>query len=126
MAPREAIMSQQPSALAGTSPQTWAIIVWALFLASILSVALTSIIGVIIAYIKRRDLAGTPYESHMTSAIRTFWITLIVGIIGFVLLIVGIGVLILGLLALWHLFRVVRGLIYAIDGRPIADPTGWL
>ena len=119
-------MSQQPSALAGTSPQTWAIIVWALFLASILSVALTSIIGVIIAYIKRRDLAGTPYESHMTSAIRTFWITLIVGIIGFVLLIVGIGVLILGLLALWHLFRVVRGLIYAIDGRPIADPTGWL
>ena len=119
-------MSQQPSTLASTSPQTWAIIVWALFLASILSVAFTSIIGVIIAYIKRRDLAGTPYESHMTSAIRTFWITLIVGIIGFVLLIVGIGFIILGLLALWHLFRVVRGLIYAIDGRPIADPTGWL
>jgi uncharacterized membrane protein len=126
IAPAEAVMSQQPSALAGTSPQTWAIIVWALFLASILSVALTSIIGVIIAYIKRRDLAGTPYESHMTSAIRTFWITLIVGIVGFVLLIVGIGFLVLGLLALWHLFRVVRGLIYALDGRPIADPTGWL
>ena len=119
-------MSQQRSALAGTSPQTWAIVVWALFLASILSVALTSIIGVIIAYIKRRDLAGTPYESHMTSAIRTFWITLIVGIVGFVLLIVGVGAIILGLLALWHLFRVVRGLIYAIDGRPIADPAGWL
>ena len=119
-------MSQQPSTLAGTSPQTWAIVVWALFLASILSVAFTSIIGVIIADIKRGDLAGTPYASHMTSAIRTFWITLIVGIIGLVLLIVGIGVIILGLLVLWHLFRVVRGLIYAIDGRPIADPTGWL
>ena len=119
-------MSQQPSTLAGTTPQTWAIIVWALFLASILSVAFTSIIGVIIADIKRGDLAGTPYASHMTSAIRTFWITLIVGIIGLVLLIVGIGVIILGLLVLWHLFRVVRGLIYAIDGRPIADPTGWL
>jgi len=119
-------MSQQPSALAGTSPQTWAIVVWALFLASILSVAFTGVIGVIIAYIKRRDLAGTPYETHMTSAIRTFWITLIVGIVGFVLLIVGIGLLVLGLLVLWHLFRVIRGLIFAIDGRPIADPTGWL
>jgi|SRR5215470_15390273 len=119
-------MSQQPSMLAGTSPQTWAIVVWGLFLASIFSVAFTAIIGVVIAYIKRADLAGTPYASHMTSAIRTFWITLIVGIIGFVLLFVGIGFLVLGLLALWHLFRVIRGLIYAIDGRPIADPAGWL
>src|SRR5690349_23423126 len=55
------LMSQQPSTLAGTSAQTWAIVVWALFLASILSVAFTAIIGVIIAYIKRRDLAGTPF-----------------------------------------------------------------
>jgi uncharacterized membrane protein len=119
-------MSQQPSTLASTHAQTWAIIVWAMFLASILSVAFTAIIGLIIAYVKRRDLAGTPYASHMTSAIRTFWITLIVGLIGFVLMVVGIGYLILGLLALWHLFRVIRGLIYAIDGRPIADPAGWL
>jgi uncharacterized membrane protein len=119
-------MSQQPSTLASTNAQTWAIVVWAMFLASIVSVAFTAIIGLIIAYVKRRDLAGTPYASHMTSAIRTFWITLIVGLIGFVLMIVGIGYLILGLLALWHLFRVIRGLIYAIDGRPIADPAGWL
>ena len=74
-------MSQQPSTLASTNAQSWAIVVWALFLASILSVAFTALIGLIIAYVKRRDLAGTRYASHMTSAIRTFWITLIVGII---------------------------------------------
>jgi uncharacterized membrane protein len=119
-------MSQQRSMLAGTSAQTWAIVVWGLFLASIFSVAFTAIIGVIVAYIKRRDLGGTPFASHMTSAIRTFWITLIVGVIGFVLLLVGIGFIILGLLVLWHLFRVIRGLIRAIDGQPIADPVGWL
>jgi uncharacterized membrane protein len=119
-------MSQQPSAVAGTSPQTWAIVVWGLFLASILSFAFTGIIAVIIAYVKRGDLAGTPFESHVTSAIRTFWITLIVGIIGFVLTFVLIGLLILIPLAIWHVFRVIRGLIRAIDGRPIADPTGWL
>jgi uncharacterized membrane protein len=43
-----------------------------------------------------------------------------------VLILVGIGFIILGLLCLWHLFRVIRGLIRAIDGQPIADPAGWL
>jgi uncharacterized membrane protein len=36
----------------------------------------TSIVGVVIAYMKRGDAAGTIYESHMTYAIRTFWIGL--------------------------------------------------
>jgi len=119
-------MSQPPPALAGASPQTWAIVVWGMFLASIFSFAITGVIGLIIAYVKRGDLAGTPYESHMTSAIRTFWTVVIVGVIGCVLLLVGIGVLVLVLLGLWHLFRVIRGLIRAIDGRPIDDPRGWL
>ena len=117
---------QQPSTFAGTSPQTWAIIVWALFIASYFTASISGIVGVIIAYVKRGDLVGTPFESHMTSAIRTFWISLIVGIIGFVLAFVLIGFLVLGLLALWNLFRVVRGLIRALDGQPIADPAGWL
>lgn len=119
-------MSQQQPTVAGTRPQTWAIIVWALFIASYFTAAMTGIVAVIIAYVKRGDLAGTPFESHMTSAIRTFWISLIVGIIGVVLAFVGVGFIILGLLALWQLFRVIRGLVRALDGEPIADPTGWL
>jgi uncharacterized membrane protein len=119
-------MSQPPSTVAGTRPQTWAIIVWVLFIASYFTLTITSIVALIIAYVKRGDFAGTPFESHMTSAIRTFWISLIVGIIGFVLAFVGIGFVILGLLALWQLFRVIRGLVRALDGDPIADPTGWL
>jgi uncharacterized membrane protein len=119
-------MSQQPSAMSGTTPQTWALVVWGLYIASYFTFAIAAIVGLIIAYVKRGDLAGTPFESHMTSAIRTFWISLIVGIIGVVLAFVLIGFLVLALLALWNLFRVIRGLIYAFDGRPIADPTGWL
>jgi uncharacterized membrane protein len=119
-------MSQQPSTIAGASPQTWAIVVWALYAAAFFTVGIASIIGVIIAYVKRGDLVGTPFESHMTSAIRTFWIGLIVGLIGIVLAFFLIGFLVLGLLALWQLFRIVRGLVRALDGDPIADPTGWL
>ena len=109
----------------GTNPKTWAIVVWVLYLLGYVT-AFTVIVGVIIAYVKRDELAGTPYASHMTSAIRTFWIGVIVGIVGFVLTFIGIGLVILFALVVWNLFRVIRGLIRAIDGRPIDDPAGWL
>ncbi|MGO4713309.1 DUF4870 family protein [Bradyrhizobium sp. 2TAF24] len=108
-----------------TSPRTWALVVWGLFIASYFTFTLTLIVAVIIAYVKRGDLAGTPFASHMTSAIRTFWISLVVGIIGVILLFVGIGFIILGAAAIWQLFRVIRGLIRALDSRPIDDPEGW-
>jgi len=119
-------MSQQPVTYAGTNPQTWAIVVWALFIASYFTLAITAIVAVIIAYVKRGDVAGTPFESHMTSAIRTFWISLIVGVIGIILCFFLIGFAVLFLLGIWQLFRAIRGLIRALDNQPIADPNGWL
>ena len=112
----------------------WVIAVWALYLASYLTMAISSIIGLIIAYVKRRSLAGTPYATHMTSAICTFWISLPIGIIGFVLLIAGtllpvlavLGAIILGLLTLWQLFRAFRGFARVVDDEPINNPYGWL
>jgi len=110
----------------GTDPKTWAMIVWGLYIASYFT-GITAIVGLIIAYVKRGDLAGTPFESHMTSAIRTFWITLIAGIIGSVLLFAfGLGLIVWAALCVWNLFRIIRGMIRAADGRPIDDPTGWL
>src|SRR5262249_6989718 len=119
-------MSQQPVTYAGTNPQTWAIIVWALLIASYFTLAITAIVAVIIAYVKRADVAGTPFESHMTSAIRTFWISLIVGVIGLVLCLIFIGFIVLFLLGIWQLFRSIRGRIRALVKRPIAARTGWL
>ena len=48
------------------------------------------------------------------------------GIIGIVLTFVGIGIVILIALVVWQLFRIIRGLVRALDGRPIDDPAGWL
>lgn len=115
-----------PTSESSTDPKTWAMIVWGLYIASYFTAFITAIIGVVIAYMKREELAGTPFESHMTSAIRTFWISLFGGIIGTILLVVGIGIVILIALAVWQIFRVIRGMIRAVDGRPIDDPTGWL
>jgi len=133
-------MSQPSPAIAQMNAEAiarnWAAAVWALYLGSLFTLALTAIVGLIIAYVKRRDMAGTPYESHIISAIRTFWISLGVSIVALALIVVGIAasapiVIVLGglisvLLGLWQIFRGVRGLIRAVDGDPIADPTGWL
>jgi len=110
-----------------TEPRTWAIVVWGLYLGWYFTFGITMLVGLIIAYLKRDELGGTPFASHMTSAIRTFWIFVIVGTIGFVLVFVfGLGLVVLGLLGVWHLFRIIRGIVRAIDRQPIADPTGWL
>jgi uncharacterized membrane protein len=108
-----------------TEQRNWTIAVWLLYLGGHITM-ITVIAGLIIAYMKRDAFVGTPYESHMTSAIRTFWISLVVGLIGMVLVIVGVGIFILIALVIWTLFRCVRGLVRAINGQPIENPTGWL
>ena len=109
----------------GTDPKTWAMIVWGLYIASYFTAFITAIVGVVIAYVKRDEVAGTPFESHMTSAIRTFWISLIGYLISGVLMIVLIGFALAIVVFLWQLFRTIRGIILAIDGRAIENPTGW-
>jgi uncharacterized membrane protein len=111
-----------------TEPRTWAIVVWSLYIASYFSIAITMLVGVIIAYVKRDELVGTPFASHMTSAIRTFWASLVASVIGILIVLAKfwIGILILIALWIWLLYRVIRGIVRAIDRQPIEDPTGWL
>jgi uncharacterized membrane protein len=117
---------QQPNQPVQSSEErNWAIAVWLLYIGSYVTV-ITIIAGLIIAYMKRPQFAGTIYESHMTSAIRTFWIGLIGGIISGVLVFLLIGIPMLIALAIWMIFRTMRGLVRAINGQPIENPTGWL
>ncbi|HBR27710.1 MAG TPA: hypothetical protein DD732_11915 [Rhizobiales bacterium] len=63
---------------------------------------------------------------HANHAIRTFWIGLGIGLIGLILSVVGIGVVVLIGLVIWQLYRIIRGLIRALDGQPIENPLSWL
>lgn len=103
----------------------WAIIIWALYIGAFIT-GISGLVGLILAYVKRDDFVGTPFESHITSAIRTFWIALVAGLIGLVLMLVLIGWLVLLAVGAWVLFRAIRGLVFAIDSKPIPDPSGWL
>ena len=100
------------------SLRTMAIIVYALMLASFVSMHTAGIVAVILAYVKRGDARGTIWETHFDAVISTFWISLIVLIVAIPLCFVVIGIPILFGLAIWYLYRNIKGLVRAIDGQP--------
>lgn len=86
----------------------------------------TAIAGVIYAHYKREEVAGSYIESHMTWLIRTFWLTVVFGLIGYVLALVLIGFVILFAVGVWYIFRVVKGFVAFHDGKPVRNPQSLL
>lgn len=86
-----------------------------------LMVGVTSIAGLILNYLKRDEVKGTYLESHFTWQIKTFWYTLLGVILGGLLAIVLIGFLILGAVALWYIYRIVKGWLAFNDGKELSN-----
>lgn len=88
---------------------------------------LIGVIGVVVAYVKRGEARGTWLESHMTWLIRTFWWSTVWAAIGWLVLLLlaivligfALGPLIWAVTAIWVLYRVIRGVMYFKDQRPI-------
>ena len=84
-----------------------------------------SIIAVIVNYVKRSEVRGTWLESHFRWQIRTFWFGLLwVALCTlFVIFTLGIGILIawipLGIVAIWFIYRIVRGWMALNGGKPM-------
>lgn len=112
---------QTPTLPADAKIRNVALIVHALYAANIF-IWVTSLVGVIIAYLKRDEAAGTIYESHLTYAIRTFWIGLGLTAVGALLSFVVVGIPILIFTLVWYIVRVVRAFLAWNDSLPIADP----
>ncbi|HEY4264981.1 MAG TPA: hypothetical protein VGM72_06660 [Micropepsaceae bacterium] len=114
-----------------------AIVCYVLFLLASVN-GLSAIVGVIIAYVKRRDAAGTLWQSHFANMILVFWVTVGAAILGFLTWPIALGAffvawpvfwppvltlpfafgfLFFPLLVLWYLYRIVRGLIRASEER---------
>ena len=96
--------------------------------ASVIGAFLTgwpSIIAVILNYVKRGESRGTWLESHFRWQIRTFWFGLLwVGLcISFVIFTLGLGILLvwlpLAIVALWFIYRVIRGWMALSERRPM-------
>ena len=77
---------------------------------------ITYIIGVIVAYVKRNDTDASWLQDHFRWQINTFWVTIILSIIGAITMFIGIGWLILLALAIWNIYRIVKGWLRYNDG----------
>lgn len=84
----------------------------------------TSIVAMIINYVKRDEMKGTFLESHLVWQADTFWRCLIVMLIGFVLYLILVGFLInwliFGLVGLWAVYRIIKGWLSLNEGKPMA------
>jgi uncharacterized membrane protein len=122
--------------------RTAAMICYVLYLVAFIN-GLTAIIGVIIAYIKKSDAAGTVWESHFRSLIVVFWVmlaVLVLGLVSFPISLFSLAALFEGdfawpalsafalpmlawifivpVFVIWFLYRMIRGLIRAADDKP--------
>lgn len=80
----------------------------------------TALVGLIINYVKRDDVAGTLYESHFNWQIRTFWWGLLWGVLGSILIFAfGLGLVVLFVAWVWAIYRVVKGWLKLNDGKPV-------
>ena len=86
-----------------------------------LVVGVTSVAGLILNYLKRDEVKGTYLESHFAWQIKTFWLALLGVILGWLLVIVLIGFLILGAVGLWYIYRIVKGWLAFNDGKELSN-----
>ncbi len=113
------IDSAVPSQIAAERLRTYSIVVYALYLLSVPSACLTFIVGAVIAYWKRDEARNTAFESHFANAIEMFWVGLVVGLVAIALWpLFFLGALVHAVLLVWILYRTIKGLLLAIEGRP--------
>lgn len=101
-----------------SSLKTVTTVVYALQAAGFI-VGISWIVGVVINYVKREDVAGTWLESHFRWQIRTFWFGLLWGVLGWLLVIVFVGFAVLFADAIWVIYRIVKGWLNLSENRPM-------
>ena len=119
--------------------KTMPAVVYALYLLGFATGAVTTIVGIVIAHIQQ-GTAGPAMRTHYTYLIRTFWIGLLLAIVGGVVgaILMGIGALLAVILigfpimalaglvwcvaAVWFAVRCIVGLVYLSRGEPHPRP----
>jgi uncharacterized membrane protein len=132
-------------AMSQMSARNSVLVAYGLYLLGAVTGGLTTLAGTIMAHVKRDGARGTIYESHYRNMILVFWVWLGVmvaaGIVaftsavgvafslfaawpigglalipaGFAMWLLGLGVVIV---VLWYYWRLVRGLVLAVDDKP--------
>lgn len=125
--------------------RNWALAAYGLYLVAPFTTGLTTLIGVVLAHVRRDGARGSVYESHYRNLILVFWVRLAVVFVAGALIITGLagvlvpllqswpdhlfrfyrelqlfGAVFLGVViaCLWYYWRLIRGLVQLLDNRP--------
>ena len=93
-------------------------LIYALYAASFL-IGITSIVAIVMNYIKKEDVAGTFLESHFRWQIRTFWFGMLWGMLGVITFVLVIGWFVLIVNGIWIIYRIAKGWLRLNDNKPM-------
>lgn len=94
-------------------------ILYGLYAAFWVTGGVSVLVAIIINYVKREETVGTLYATHFTWQIRTFWWAVAGCIVSGLLAVFLVGFAIFLAVAVWILYRVVKGWLYLFDGKPM-------
>jgi uncharacterized membrane protein len=108
-------------------------LIYILYLVGLVTGGITALVGVIMAYMYRGS-APAWVQSHYQFQIRTFWIWLLGGVVGWVLTSVlmfagplfFIGILFFLALFIWYIVRCVKGMQYVGRREAYPNPVTWV
>ncbi len=80
---------------------------------------ISAIVGIVINYVKKDEVAGTWLESHFRWQIRTFWFGMLWAVIGGATFFLLIGMFILAANFIWIIYRIVKGWLNLNDNKPM-------
>lgn len=95
-------------------------VIYGLYALSLFMGGLPSIVAIIMNYVKRDDMRGTWLESHFEWQIKTFWWTLLGGVISALLLMIGVGFILLAVVGIWYIYRIVKGFLRLNDNQAVS------
>lgn len=99
-------------------------IIYILYLVGLV-LGITAIVGVVMAYINKKD-APAWVQSHYDFQIRTFWIGLLIIVIGVITSALIIGFFIILFWYIWIIIRVVKGMKSLSSNEAHPNPQGWM
>lgn len=111
-----------PASAPSDNGKNMALVLYILSLAGFFTGGLTSLVALIIGLVKKDEFRDTIYASHFEFVNMTNIWGLVGFIVGFILLFLVIGLLVLPLVSIWYLVRLVVGLLKLMENKPIDNP----
>jgi len=98
-------------------------VTWVAYIAFIIGLftgGLGFLIGMIVAYLKRKEAEGTIYGSHLNYLISTAWWTILGSFIGAISAMLIVGIFILIFTGIWFIYRLIKGVLRLSENKPVS------